>query len=261
MAERRAASRRASFDLREFAQPIWRRVGFWQLALASVALIPLALAAVVRWSPIAPVAMDVPPPAPAEPLELRPLERPSADPTQVAAIASHNLFAPSRQDWAPIVVETEAVVVDDTSLKTANEALDKVSFVGVFRVGDDWRAMFDEPGRAPDQDLTVVGVGAVIQDWTILEISKDAARLEFRGTERTLLLRPKVAAKLAKADAPRKGRADVSARPAEGKKQMFYDPPISLDEARKQLRDALQNDPPEVIERLEDLFRSLEDDA
>lgn len=262
MADRRAPTRRIAFALSEFTLPFWRRAGFWQAALASLALVPLLLAAAVRWSPLPPVAEDVPPPPPAEPLTLHPLSRPGADPEQVAAISSHNLFAPTREDWALVVAEAEAAPTDDAALKAAQEALDKVSFVGVFRVDDQWSAMFDVPGRAPDQDLTIIRVGDDFQNWTVAEITRNSATFDFLGTRRTLDLRPKISAKPAKADAAvRKGRAEVSARPADAQRPMFYDPPISLDEARRQLRDALQNDPPEVLERLEDLFRSLDDDA
>lgn len=262
MAERRTSSRSTSFALREYTQPLWRRAGFWQIAVAALAIAPLVVAAYVRWSPIAPIAADVSP-GPAEPLpELHALLRPAPDAEQLAAISRYNLFAPDRADWTLIVAEAEAQTPDDASLKEAQEALDKVTFVGVFRARDQWRAMFDFPGRTPEQDLAVVGVGDELQTWTVTSISGDTATFEFRGTERTLELRPKIALKAAaKPDAPRRGRAEVSAKPAEAKREMFYEPPISLDEARRQLREATKDDPPEVIQRLEDLLRSLEDDA
>lgn len=262
MADRRTASRSTTFALREYTQPLWRRAGFWQIAVAALALVPLFIAASVRWSPVASVATNVRP-GPAEPLpELHALLRAAPDAELLASISRYNLFAPDRADWALIVAEAEVETADDASLKTAQEALDKVSFVGVFRARDQWRAMFDFPGRTPEQDLAVIGVGDEFQTWTVTAISGDTATFEFRGTERTLELRPKVALKApAKADAPRRGRADVSAKPADAKREMFYEPPISLDEARRQLREAVKDDPPEVIQRLEDLLRSLEDDA
>lgn len=262
MAERRTSSRSTTFALREYTQPIWRRAGFWQIAVAALALAPLLLAAYIRWSPMAPVAADVHP-GPVEPLpELHTFARPAPDAEQLATISRYNLFAPDRADWTLAIAEAEAQTPDDASLKAAQEALDKVTFVGVFRARDQWRAMFDFPGRTPEQDLAVVGVGDEFQTWTVQAISGDSATFEFRGTERTLELRPRTAAKTAaKPEAARRGRADVMARPADSKREMFYEPPISLDEARRQLREATKDDPPEVIQRLEDLLRSLEDDA
>lgn len=262
MAERRAPTRSTAFALREYTQPLWKRAGFWQIAVAALAVVPLLIAAYIRWSPIAPVASDVRP-GPAEPLpELHAMLRSAPDAEQLASISRYNLFAPDRADWALAVVETEAETPDDASLKAAQEALDKVTFVGAFRARDQWRAMFDFPGRTPEQDLAVIGVGDEFQTWTVTSIAGDTATFEFRGTERTLELRPKVALKsAAKPDAPRRGRADVSAKPADGKREMFYEPPISLEEARRQLRESTKDDPPEVIKRLEDLLRSLEDDA
>lgn len=259
MAERRTPSRTTTFALREYTQPLWKRAGFWQVVVAALALAPLLIAAYIRWSPMAPVAADVRP-GPADPMpELHALLRAAPDAEQLASISRYNLFAPDRADWALAVAEAEAQTPDDASLKAAQEALDKVTFVGVFRARDQWRAMFDFPGRTPEQDLAVIGVGDEFQTWTVTAISGDTATFEFRGTERTLELRPKVAA--AKPEAVRRGRADVSAKPADAKREMFYEPPISLDEARRQLREATKDDPPEVIQRLEDLLRSLEDDA
>lgn len=262
MADRRTSTRSTAFALREYTQPMWKRAGFWQVAVAALAIVPLFMAAYIRWTPIAPVAADLRP-GPAEPLpELHALLRSAPDADQLASISRYNLFAPDRADWALAIAEAEAETADDASLKTAQEALDKVTFVGVFRARDQWRAMFDFPGRTPEQDLAVIGVGDEFQTWTVTAISGDTATFEFRGTERTLELRPKVALQTAaKPEAVRRGRADVSAKPADGKREMFYEPPISLDEARRQLREAVKDDPPEVIQRLEDLLRSLEDDA
>lgn len=262
MADRRTPTRRTGFALREFALPLWRRPGFWQAALASLALVPLLWAAFVRLAPVEPVARDVAAQGGPDASVLPRLSRQGADADRLGAISALNLFSPDRQDWVIAVADAQTPQVDDASLKAAQEALDKTGFVGVFRVGGQWRAMLDFPGRAPDQDLAVIGPGDEYQSWTAVQIDRDRAVFEFRGTERTLLLRPKQALRSpGRAEGPRRGRAEVSAAPAQTRREMFYEAPITLDEARRQLRDALKDDPPEVIRRLEELFRTLEDGA
>ncbi len=261
MAERRPELRRSTFALREYARPVWRTAGFWQLALASLALLPLLAAAWIWLTPIAPVAPS-PAPRPIGPaLDLHRLARTPAEAESLALIAGQNLFSPNRQDWAAAVAEAPAATQDDAAKKAAEEALASLTFVGSWRVGPDWRAMFDWTTRRPEQDLLVLMVDDEYEGWRVVSIERDRITVEYAGDTRTLELRPRAALKPAKADEAKKGRSDVAVRPAETRREMFYEPPISLDEATRQLRHMLRDDEQSVRDRLDELLRTLDDET
>lgn len=258
--------RRAKLHLEAWTPRLHTRAGFWQIVVASLAVVPLVWAAWLRVGP-APRAPETPADtAPGEASAYFTPLRETPTPAAMDAIASGNLFAPTRTDWAEQAV-AEAGGVDaeqapgarqrQAALQEAEAELDKLEFRAVMRVGDDWTALFDSIERAPFDDLISLHEGDAYKSWTVLGISRDSIRMGFEGDERSLDLRPRTDKPGSKkATQVRTGRSRVVVRPAEG---VRVEPPITIDEAERRLRDTLKDDDAETLRRLDNLLKDLRD--
>ncbi|MGD9693406.1 MAG: hypothetical protein AB7G17_07675 [Phycisphaerales bacterium] len=248
---------RLNLEVGAYRTPVWKRRGVWLGAALGVALLPAVAALVVRVLP----SREAPAPrerAPLPPVTLQTLHRPPAGDAAVQAIAGANAFSADRKDWArPAAVEVAGASGGaEDRLKLAMEALDRMTFVGVVRVGDEWRAMVDPGSRKPGEDYLMVGPGGDVAGWTVRAVGREGATLGFEETEKVVAWgpKPKPAAPIT---APT-GRIIVDVREASGK--VLVDPPISLDEARRRMEREVSPQDRRLRELLDELLESLKNE-
>lgn len=260
--------RRARLHLEDWTPRLHRRAGFWQAVGASLALIPLAWAAWLRLGPSPELPGSPPPGSLGEARAYFTPQRESASAAALETIAGGNLFAPSRSDWALATVaeadaEGEAAAAPGerqraAALKAAEEELDRLQFRAVMRVGERWTALFDSAERGPADDLIALRQGDTYKGWSVMGISKDGVRLDFDGHGRALELMPRPSKEAStRAIRAKTGRSRVEVRPVDG---VTVEPPISLDEAERRLRESMEGDDPETLKRLDDLLKDLRDE-
>lgn len=256
---------RTRLQLARYSTPIWRRAAFWQALAAVAAAAPLAVAGWLRLAPLqpAPVMPDAPE---IDPLLLRDLAREQPTEDALARIVAGNIFAPDRAEWpelaGPEVAEAAAPEAD--AEKEALAELEALRFVGSIGVGDSWTALFDSKDRTPNDDLIALSVGGAHKSWTVQGISKNSVTLTAGALTRTLDLTPKTTPRKEQA-AANSGRMFVDVRPPTSPRSVLIEPPISLDEAKRQLdqrlRDLLGEPSPEMQRRLDELIESVRKDA
>ncbi len=248
---------RINLEIGVYRAPAWKRRGLWLGLAFAAALMPALGALVVRVAPerAAPVARER---APLPELVIRPLGRHPAGEEAVTAIAGSNAFSPDRKDWArPTSVETAGVNPgSEDRLKQASDALDRMTFVGVVRVGEEWRAMVDPGSRKPGEDYLMVGPGGDVAGWTVKAVGRQGATLGFEETERVVGWGPKPKPATPAPDPV--GRMKVDVRDASGK--VLVDPPISLDEARRRMERAVPPEDRKLRELLDELLESLKNE-
>ncbi len=249
---------RHTLQLAAYRVPFWRRRGLWLSLGLGVALAPAVAALGVRLLPDrpAPEARERPPQAP---LVLRPLSRPPAAEGAWESLALSNAFSPDRKDWAkPPSVETAGGdPAGEDRLKLASDALDRLTFVGVIRVADEWKAMVDPGGRKPGEDYLMPGPGEEVAGWTVKAVSREGATLGFEETERVVAWGPKPKP-VTPAPGQPTGRLVVDVREAPG--AVLVDPPISIEEARRRLHRDLTPGDENLRRMLDELLESLKNE-
>lgn len=174
------------------------------------------------------------------------------------AIAGANVFSPDRTDWPrPKPVETAgADPAGEDRLKQASEALDRLIFVGVVRLGEEWKAMVDPGGRKPGEDYLMLGPGGEVAGWTIKAVGREGATLGFEETERVVAWGPKP--KPPPTPGPPIGRVIADVRDAPG--AVLIDPPISIEEAERRIQRNLRPEDENLRRLLDELLESLKNE-